>query len=157
WVCLALFALASFTDFLDGWLARARDQITDFGRFLDPIADKILVAAALVMLAASGRLGELGEIAAVIILCREFVIAGLREFLAGDDVAVPVSQLAKWKTAAQMVAIGFLLVGPGAPEAVPAVAIGEGLLWLAAALTVITGAGYLRAGIARISGSRPGA
>jgi cardiolipin synthase len=150
WVCLALFALAAITDFFDGWLARARNQISDFGRFLDPIADKILVAAALVMLVASGRLAGLAVIAAVVILCREFIISGLREFLAGADVTVHVSALAKWKTAVQMLAIGFLLVGAGAPDAVPATDIGEVLIWLAAALTAITGADYLRAGMARI-------
>jgi cardiolipin synthase len=157
WVCLALFALAAITDFFDGWLARARDQISDFGRFLDPIADKILVAAALVMLVASNRLAGLAVIAGLVILCREFVISGLREFLAGADVTVHVSPLAKWKTAVQMVAIGFLLVGAGAPAAVPATEIGEVLLWIAAALTVVTGVAYFKAGLAHVTGRRPGA
>lgn len=158
WATFALFALAGVTDFADGWLARARGQTSDFGRFLDPIADKILVAAALFMMAASGWLPGLSVIAAVIIIGREFVVSGLREFLAGR-IAVPVSRLAKWKTASQMIAIALLLVAPGLDFAAPfdaaSVAVaGEVLLWIAATLTVITGAGYLRAGLARFD--RPG-
>jgi cardiolipin synthase len=150
WVCLVLFVFAAVTDFLDGYLARARNQTSDFGRLLDPIADKLLVAAALFMLVASGRLAGAGIVAALIILCREFIVAGLREFLAGGAVVVPVSALAKWKTAVQMAAIGVLLVGPGAPAAIPATLIGEIGLWIAAVLTVVTGADYLRRGLAHV-------
>lgn len=150
WVCLGLFTFAAVTDFFDGYLARARNQVSDFGRLLDPIADKLLVAAALFMLVASGRLAGLGIVAALIILCREFIIAGLREFLAGGTVAVPVSPLAKWKTAVQMIAIAILLAGPGAPAALPATLIGEIGLWIAALLTVITGIDYLRHGLAYV-------
>lgn len=147
WGTLAVFAVAGLTDWLDGYLARTRGETTRFGRFLDPIADKVLVLAALVMLAAFGRMGALAAVAAVVILCRELLVSGLREFLGGRELSLPVSALAKWKTAAQMVAIGFLLMGTAAPAVVPAVALGEGLLWIAAALSVITGWEYLRASL----------
>ena len=150
WATFGLFAVAGVTDWLDGRLARSRGQVTDFGRFLDPVADKILVAAALVMLAAADRLSDAGVIAALIILVRELAVAGLREFLAGT-VTVPVSRLAKWKTAAQFVAIAVLLVA-GALPALPLPPIGEALLWLAALLTVVTGAAYLRAGLRHMDG-----
>ena len=150
WAAFGLFALAGITDWLDGWLARRSGQVSDFGRFLDPIADKILVAAALVMLAATDRLSDAGVIAALIILVRELAVTGLREFLAGTA-AVPVSRLAKWKTAAQFVAIAVLLVAGAAP-ALPLSLAGEALLWLAALLTVLTGAAYLRAGLRKMDG-----
>ncbi len=153
WASLAVFAAAGFTDWLDGHLARARGEETAFGRFLDPIADKVLVLAALVMLAAFDGMSGLTAVAAVIILCRELLISGLREFLGGRDVALPVSRLAKWKTAAQMVAIGFLLAGPAAP--IPATVIGEALLWLAAVLSAVTAWDYLRAVLPHLRG--PGA
>jgi len=146
WTTFAVFAVASLTDWFDGWLARRNNQVSDFGRFLDPIADKILVAAALVMLVASGRLSEASIIAAIIILVRELVVSGLREFLAGA-VIVPVSQLAKWKTAVQMLAIGVLLISGAFADNIRLLPIGEVLLWLAALLTVTTGAAYLRAGL----------
>lgn len=154
WAALAVFAAAAVTDYLDGRVARMRDEVSTFGRFLDPVADKILVLAALMMLAAFDRLSELGAVAAVIILCREFLISGLREFLGGRAVAVPVSKLAKWKTAVQMVAIGFLLAGPAAP--IPAAAIGEGLLWVAAILSAVTAWAYLRAALPHLEGADGG-
>jgi cardiolipin synthase len=150
WTALAIFAAASITDFFDGYVARRRAQYSDFGRFLDPLADKLLVAAALLMLAAFDRLPGLAILPAVVILVREIVVSGLREFLAGIRIAVPVSRLAKWKTTVQMVALGFLIVGDAAPAAVPARAIGEAALWLAALLTIVTGYDYLRAGIGHI-------
>ncbi len=150
WATFGLFAAAGVTDWLDGRLARSRGQVTDFGRFLDPVADKILVAAALVMLAATDRLSDAGVVAALIILVRELAVAGLREFLAGT-VTVPVSRLAKWKTAAQFVAIAVLLVA-GALPALPLPPIGEALLWLAALLAAIAGAAYLREGLRRMDG-----
>ena len=150
WVTFGLFAVAGITDWLDGRLARSRGQVSDFGRFLDPVADKILVATALVMLAATDRLSDAGVIAALIILVRELAVAGLREFLAGTA-AVPVSRLAKWKTAAQFTAIAVLLIA-GAVPALPLSPIGEALLWLAALLTVVTGAAYLREGLRRMGG-----
>ncbi|HVO17567.1 MAG TPA: CDP-diacylglycerol--glycerol-3-phosphate 3-phosphatidyltransferase [Alphaproteobacteria bacterium] len=150
WTALAIFAAASITDFFDGYVARRRAQYSDFGRFLDPLADKLLVAAAIVMLAAVHRLPGLVILPAIVILLREFVVSGLREFLAGISIGVPVSRLAKWKTTVQMVALGFLIVGDAAPAAVPAQAIGEVALWVAAALTIVTGYAYLRAGIGHI-------
>jgi CDP-diacylglycerol---glycerol-3-phosphate 3-phosphatidyltransferase len=150
WTALALFAVASITDFFDGYVARRRAQFSDFGRFLDPLADKLLIAAALLMLAGFDRLPGLAILPAVVILVREIVISGLREFLAGVRIAVPVSRLAKWKTTVQMVALGFLIVGHAAPAGVPAQAIGEVALWIAAVLTIVTGYDYLRAGIGHI-------
>ncbi len=150
WAAFALFALAGATDWLDGRLARRRGTVSDFGRFLDPVADKILVAAALVMLAASDRLSDAGLVAAVVILVRELAVSGLREFLAGAAV-VPVSPLAKWKTAAQFAAIAVLLLA-GAFADGPLPAAGEALLWLAALLAVATGAAYLRAGLRHMDG-----
>ncbi len=154
WAALAVFAAASITDWFDGWLARRWNQLSDFGRVLDPIADKLLVAAALMMLAAFDRLSWASLVAAIVILCRELAISGLREFLAAKGAAsLPVTMLAKWKTTVQMVAIALLLLGPAAPWRIPAQAIGEGALWLAALLTVITGWGYVRQGAAMLGGA----
>ncbi|HUT50424.1 MAG TPA: CDP-diacylglycerol--glycerol-3-phosphate 3-phosphatidyltransferase [Alphaproteobacteria bacterium] len=152
WVALGLFVAAGATDFFDGFFARRRAQSSDFGRFLDPIADKLLVATALLMLAGFGRIAGVALIAAAIILLREIVISGLREYLGGLNVEVPVSRLAKWKTTVQMVAIGVLIVGTAGPPDVPIVLIGEVLLWAAALLTVVTGYDYLRAGMRHILG-----
>ncbi len=157
WIALAIFVAAAATDFLDGYLARRNAQATDFGRFLDPIADKLLVATALLMLAGFGRIAGFALIAATIILLREIVVSGLREYLGGLKIAVPVSPLAKAKTAVQMLAIGFLIVGDVGPEALPTVLIGEILLWLAALLTVVTAYHYLCAGLPHIiKGEEPG-
>ena len=109
WLSMILFVIAAVTDWFDGYFARRYHQISRFGRFLDPIADKLLVAAALVMLVDSGTLRDLNVLAALIILAREILVSGLREFLAELRVGLPVSQLAKWKTGAQMVAIAALL------------------------------------------------
>jgi cardiolipin synthase len=147
WVGLGIFALAGITDFLDGHLARSRNEESFLGRFLDPIADKLLVAATLMMLVFVGRIGDWSVLPAVVILCREILVSGLREFLAEIRVSVPVSQLAKWKTLVQMLAIGFLIVGEAGWDAVPVAAIGTFGLWLAALLTLYTGYDYLRAGL----------
>ncbi len=141
WIAFALFAAAAVTDYFDGWIARARGQLSDFGRVFDPIADKLLVAAALLMLVAVARAPV---IAVGLILLREILISGLREGLAGR-IALPVSRLAKWKTASQMVAIGVLLIAPAIPAVGLLHAIGEGVLWFAAGLTCVTGLDYLRA------------
>ena len=146
WVALAVFVLAAITDFFDGYLARARNEMSEFGRFLDPVADKLLVAAALFMLAAFDRITAWTIIPALIILCREFMISGLREYLAGHEFVLRVSRLAKWKTTIQMVAIGILLVGDAGPDPIPVRLIGEIGLWLAAALTAVTGYDYMRVG-----------
>ncbi len=147
WLGCALFSAAGFTDWLDGHVARRWAQQSDFGRFLDPIADKLLVAATLLMLTATGRLPSGALLPALVILCREILVSGLREYLATLRVGLPVSKLAKWKTAIQMVAIGFLIVGDAGPVLLQVKWVGGGLLWIAASLTLVTGYDYLRAGL----------
>jgi CDP-diacylglycerol---glycerol-3-phosphate 3-phosphatidyltransferase len=147
WLALALFAIACITDFFDGYLARSRKQVSDLGRFLDPIADKLLVAAVILVLVAERRLTGWTILPALIILCREILVSGLREYLAGLHVSVPVSQLAKWKTLLQMLALGFLILGDGGAPRWPISLIGEIGLWAAAALTLVTGYDYLKAGL----------
>jgi cardiolipin synthase len=147
WLGGVLFALAGITDWLDGHFARRWQQFSAFGRFLDPIADKLLVAIILMMLVAFDRLSRSALFPALVILAREILVSGLREFLAGLRVSVPVSRLAKWKTGIQMGAIGVLLVGVEGPGFLPMEWIGEALLWLAALLTIVTGYDYLRAGL----------
>jgi cardiolipin synthase len=146
WVALALFVGAAFTDFLDGHLARSRGEVSGLGRFLDPVADKLLVASALLMLVHVDGIAGWTILPALIILCREILVSGLREYLAELKVRLPVSMLAKWKTTMQMVAMGFLIVGDVLPDW-PVQLIGEGLMWLAAALTLLTGYDYFRVGI----------
>jgi cardiolipin synthase len=158
-VAFAVFCIAGISDALDGLAARKFQASSEFGRMLDPIADKILVGVALMMLVAEGTVDQfnltmgLGSllklVPALIILAREILVSGLREFLAGADVSVPVTFLAKIKTTIQMVAIGAMILGPLADRVVPgALAIAYVLLWVAAALTVYTGTAYLRAGLA---------
>ena len=157
WIPLALFAYAGITDFLDGWLARAQKAQSALGSFLDPIADKLLIATILLMLVALDRIQGWTVLPAVVILLREILVSGLREFLAGVRVRVPVSTLAKWKTTLQIIAIGFLLSGAAGdavmPAMVPATGIGTVGLWIAAALTLYTGYDYLRAGTGHLSAS----
>jgi cardiolipin synthase (CMP-forming) len=156
WFACALFSAAGVTDWLDGHMARRWAQQSEIGRFLDPIADKLLVAATLFMLVAKGRLSaEWALLPALVILCREILVSGLREYLAELRVGLPVSKLAKWKTAIQMVAIGVLIVGDAGPAFLPVTAIGESLLWLAALLTLVTGYDYLRAGLAHMTRAAP--
>jgi cardiolipin synthase len=148
WVALAIFIAAGVTDILDGYFARAWQQQTSLGRMLDPIADKLLVAACLLMLAVDGTIAGWSLWAALIILCREILVSGLREYLAELRVSMPVTQLAKWKTIGQMVAVGFLLAGRAGDQIVPYVThVGLVLLWLSALLTLYTGWDYLRAGL----------
>ncbi len=144
WTALGLYIFAAITDFLDGYLARKMNIVSDLGTFLDPIADKIFIASLLIAFAALGRLEGLWIIPAIMILVREFFISGLREFLGPKDIKVPVSKLAKWKTTIQMVALGFLVI------AGDFLFIGQVTLALAAALTVITGWSYLKAGAEHI-------
>ena len=146
WFACALFSTAALTDWLDGHMARRWQQQSEFGRFLDPIADKLLVSATLFMLTTFGRLSTEAVLPALVILCREILVSGLREYLAGLRVGMPVSRLAKWKTVIQMVAIGVLIVGDAGPGFLPVAAIGEMLLWVAALLTLVTGYDYLQAG-----------
>jgi cardiolipin synthase len=148
WVALAIFIAAGVTDFFDGYFARAWGQLSTFGRMLDPIADKLLVASCLLMLAANGTIRGWSLWAAIVILCREILVSGLREYLAELRVSVPVTRLAKWKTTAQLVAIGFLLAGEAGDRIVPVVTLtGLTLLWLSALLTLYTGWDYFRAGV----------
>src|SRR5580698_5383672 len=147
-VAFAIFCIAGISDALDGLVARKLRASSDFGRMLDPIADKILVATALMLLVADDALGGYRLIAALIILAREFLVSGLREFLANAAVSLPVSRIAKLKTTIQMIAIGAMILGPIADRIVPgALDIAYGLLWAAAALTVWTGWVYFRAGL----------
>jgi cardiolipin synthase len=148
WVALAIFICAGVTDFFDGYVARAWGQHSPFGRMLDPIADKLLVASCLLMLAANGTIRGWSLWAAIVILCREILVSGLREYLAELRVSVPVTRLAKWKTTAQLVAIGFLLAGEAGDRILPVVTLtGLTLLWLSALLTLYTGWDYFRAGV----------
>jgi cardiolipin synthase len=148
WVALWIFIIASLTDFLDGYLARIWNQTSNIGRMLDPIADKLLVASCLLMLAAEETIRGWTLLAAVVILCREILVSGLREYLAELRVGVPVTRLAKWKTTGQMVAVGFLIAGDAGDRIVPVVTqVGIMLLWLSALLTLYTGWDYMRAGL----------
>ncbi len=151
WLALAIFVAAGITDFLDGYFARAWKQQSSLGRMLDPIADKLLVSAALLMLAANQTIAGWSLWAGVIILSREILVSGLREFLSELNVSVPVTQLAKWKTTAQMLAIGFLIVGPAGDNIFPwTTTTGLVLLWMAALLTLYTGYDYFRAGLRHV-------
>lgn len=148
WLALGIFVTAGITDFLDGYLARAWEQQSSLGRMLDPIADKLLVSAALMMLAAQQTIAGWSLWAAIIILCREILVSGLREFLAELSVSVPVTRLAKYKTVVQMVAIGFLLAGPAGDQIFPwTTSTGLILLWISALVTLYTGYDYFRAGL----------
>ena len=149
---LVLFIIASFTDFLDGMLARMLGEESKLGELLDPIADKIIIAAALILLVMDGTIKNYEVIAAIIILTREILISGLREFLAKGQIKLPVSNLAKLKTVLQMVSIALLLSGDTGNRILNfqdynAQTIGIILLWLAAALTLFTGYEYMRKGI----------
>jgi cardiolipin synthase len=146
-----IFSAAAITDYFDGKLARSRRQQSDLGRMLDPIADKLLVGAVLMMLVGQNRLSALGLYPAIVIMLREILVSGLREYLAGIRVGLPVTRLAKWKTGFQMGALGTLLAGDtSAPilhlSFLPISSIGEAMLWVAAILTLITGWDYLTAG-----------
>jgi CDP-diacylglycerol--glycerol-3-phosphate 3-phosphatidyltransferase/cardiolipin synthase len=140
WLALIVFALAAITDYLDGYVARTFAQQSALGRMLDPIADKLLVAASLLMLVADGTIKGWALWAAIVILCRE-ILAELK-------VSVPVSRVAKWKTTLQLVALGFLIAGPAGETVLPNnTLIGTVLLWIAAVLTIYTGWDYFKNGI----------
>lgn len=153
WSAFGIFILASITDYFDGYLARAWQQQSNIGRMLDPIADKLLVSSCLLLLAADTDKTIAGWSlwAAIIILCREILVSGLREYLAALKVSVPVTQLAKWKTAIQMLAIAALLIGPAGDKIVPYwTQLGIAMLWIAAIVTLYTGYDYFRAGAKHI-------
>ena len=152
-ITFVLYCLVGITDYFDGYLARAWGSISRLGQFLDPIADKIMVGAVLIMLISSRKANPVPEIAglhiiaALIILLREIIVSGLREYLAGLQVSVPVSALAKWKTTFQLVALGALILGGAVPFMPWVHDVGILSLWAAAALTLITGYSYLRTGL----------
>lgn len=160
-MAFGLYSLMGITDYFDGYLARTSGAVSKLGIFLDPIADKIMVAAVILVLAAQGVLtgpyvGDAHVIAGLIILVREIAVSGLREFLGGLQVSVPVSRLAKWKTTFQLLALGSLILGQGLPdwnvmlgsiEANVPHTVGLVTLWAAAVMTVITGWDYLRVGL----------
>lgn len=155
-----LFSLAAITDYFDGRIARGRRQISDIGRMLDPIADKLLVGATLMLLAGQGRLSTWGLYPAIVILLREILVSGLREYLAGLRIGLPVTPLAKWKTGVQMGALGTLLAGDDSAALLhltflPVSLIGEAMLWAAACLTLWTGWDYLTAGLHHAAMPRP--
>ena len=146
-----LFAAAGVTDWLDGHLARSRRQQSELGRMLDPIADKLLVGATLILLAGQGRFPDGALYPAIVILLREILVSGLREYLAGLRIGLPVTRLAKWKTGFQLGALGTLLAGDDVGAllhlSLPVAWIGEVMLWVAALLTLVTGWDYLRSGL----------
>lgn len=146
-LAFALYCLMGITDYFDGYLARAQGTVSKLGVFLDPIADKIMVAAVIIMLVATHDIAGWHVIAAIIILLREIAVSGLREFLAQLRVSMPVTKLAKWKTTFQLVALGALILAGGFPEAAWIKLVGLVSLWAAAALTMMTGWDYLRVGI----------
>ena len=156
WAALAVFITAAITDVLDGYFARIYGQQSSLGRMLDPIADKLLVGSCLLMLAAEETIRGWSILASVVILCREILVSGLREYLAELRVSVPVSRLAKWKTTWQLVAVGFLIAGDAGdkvaalflqPNTAVITNVGLALLWLSALVTLYTGWDYLRAGL----------
>ncbi len=149
WTCLALYIIGAVTDFLDGWVARKYDQITPFGTFLDPISDKIFVVTILLMLVAVDHIGGVFVLAVIIILMREFLVAGLREFLGPKGITLPVTKLAKWKTTVQMIATGLLILTPVSFTAEVLGLIG---LTAAAGLTAMTGWKYVQSALPHILG-----
>jgi cardiolipin synthase len=146
-IAFAIYCLMGITDYFDGYLARAQGTVSKLGVFLDPIADKIMVAAVILMLVGKGIIADLHLVAALVILVREIAVSGLREFLGGIQVSVPVSRLAKWKTTLQLGALGGLILAGALPDWRWVWAASLTMLWVAAALTVITGWDYLRIGL----------
>ncbi|AQR75484.1 CDP-diacylglycerol--glycerol-3-phosphate 3-phosphatidyltransferase [Sphingomonas sp. LM7] len=146
-IAFAIYCLMGITDYFDGYLARAQGTVSKLGVFLDPIADKIMIAAVILMLVGKGVVADFHLIAALIILLREITVSGLREFLAQLQVSIPVSQLAKWKTTFQLVAFGALILGQSVPQYPWVALLGLVTLWSAAVLTAITGWDYLRVGL----------
>ncbi|MDG1153827.1 MAG: CDP-diacylglycerol--glycerol-3-phosphate 3-phosphatidyltransferase [Alphaproteobacteria bacterium] len=152
WIALSLYCFAGLTDFFDGYIARKTGQSSALGRFLDPIADKLLVATIIIVLIIMGDqmggLSAFNAFAGIIIVLREITVSGLREYLAEIKISVPVSSLAKWKTVFQLFSLGFLIIGSEAsPKYIPSGDIGVFLLWVSAIFTIVTGQNYLRSGI----------
>jgi cardiolipin synthase (CMP-forming) len=153
-ITFVLYCIVGITDYFDGYLARAQGQISKLGQFLDPIADKIMVAAVIIMLMASRKadgdapiIQDWTVIPALVIMLREIIVSGLREFLAELKVSLPVSRMAKWKTTFQLVSVGALILGGAIPAEHWIHQVGMVSLWVAAALTLVTGWDYLRVGL----------
>lgn len=146
-LAFALYCLMGITDYFDGYVARARGTVSKLGIFLDPIADKIMVGAVILMLAATRDIHGIHIIAALVILLREIAVSGLREFLAGLQVSMPVSALAKWKTTLQLISLGALILAGAVPQYLFVLQFGLVTLWGAAILTLLTGWDYLRVGL----------
>ena len=146
WVAFILFCIAGITDYFDGYFARIRNEISNLGTFLDPIADKLLVASVILILTSKGIIADWETIPALIILLREIAVSGLREYLAEIKVSVPVSKIAKLKTSLQLVALGILILSESGITIVPILLLGKIALWLAALMTLYTGYDYLKSG-----------
>lgn len=151
WGAVLLYLYACLTDYMDGFVARRKNQVSSFGRFLDPVADKILIITTFIMLAGTGRLSGVSLIPAIIIIGREFIVSGLREFLSESGIPMPVTRLAKWKTGVQMVALSFLLLDDAKDLIWGFHEMGLICLWVASVLTVITGYQYFRLGVKHMS------
>ena len=147
WVAFMLFCLASITDYFDGYIARIRNEVTNFGTFLDPIADKLLVAAVILILTSKEVIANWETIPALIILLREIAVSGLREYLAKIKVSVPVSRISKIKTSLQLIALAFLILSESGITIIPILFIGKMALWIAGILTLYTGYDYLKSGL----------
>ena len=147
WTAFILFCLASVTDYFDGYFARIRNEVTNFGTFLDPIADKLLVAAVILILTSKGVIDDWETIPALIILLREITVSGLREFLAGIKVSIPVSRIAKFKTLLQLCALALLILSESITNLSPIIYFGKIFLWIAGLLTLYTAYDYVKASI----------
>ena len=147
WIAFFLFCLASITDYFDGYIARLRDEITNFGTFLDPIADKLLVAAVILILTSKGVIRDWDTIPALIILLREITVSGLREYLAGIKVSIPVSRIAKLKTFLQLSALAILILSESTVDLILIVYLGKIFLWLSGILTLYTAYDYVKGSI----------
>ena len=151
WVAFIFYVVACITDFFDGYIARAMRQTSMVGRFLDPIADKLLVSTILISYVGLDRLVGWNLIPVILIVCREIFISGLREFLADYQIRMPVSQLGKWKTTTQMLALGFLMIYPSAPKEWLTYEVGVLLLWISTLLTLWSGVSYMRCALHQTS------
>ncbi len=147
WTAFILFCLASITDYFDGYLARIRNEITNFGTFLDPIADKLLVAAVILILTSKGVISDWETIPALIILLREITVSGLREYLAGVKISVPVSRIAKFKTFLQLCSLALLILSGSVADISAILYLGKLFLWIAGILTLYTAYDYVKASI----------
>ena len=147
WAAFTLFCIASITDYFDGYIARIRNEVTNFGTFLDPIADKLLVAAVILILTSKEIIADWETIPALIILLREIAVSGLREYLAKIKVSVPASRISKIKTSLQLIALAFLILSESAITIIPILLIGKMALWIAGILTLYTGYDYLKSGL----------